>query len=74
MTTEYAITYYGEDIDGADTVEAARKQVRDLWSAVSGGLSQYWDPDDFDGFEANDEGTGFRNAVKIVKRTYPDDV
>jgi len=73
VTTEYVITYYGEDIDGADTLEDARKQVVDLWSAVCTGLSPYWDPDDFECFEANDEGTGFRNAIKIVVRTYPND-
>jgi len=70
MTTEYVITYYGEDIDGADTVEAARKQVRDLWGAVSCGLSPYWDAEDFDGYASNDEGTGFLDAVAIVKRSY----
>ena len=66
MTVEYRITYYGEDIDGADTLKAAREQVVDLWSAVCTGKSGYWDAEDFDGFESNAEGTGFLDAVKIV--------
>lgn len=70
MTVEYVITYYGEDVDGADTIEDARKQLHSLWEAVASGKSQYWDAEDFECFESTEDGTGFRDAVKIVKRTY----
>jgi hypothetical protein len=70
MTVEYVITYYGEDVDGADTIEDARKQMRAIWQAVISGSSGYWDAGDFDGYDENADGTGFLDAVKIVKRTY----
>ena len=63
----YAICYYGEDIDGADTVADAERQIREIWAAVKDGTSGYWDAEDFDGFASNPEGTGFMDAISIRK-------
>ena len=61
----WVVRYMGYEVDVASTKHEAEVIIAETWQSIRDGRNTHWDLDDFDGFDANDNGTGFLNAMTI---------